>query len=133
MKWRGGWAISKAETRREPGTLRHNRGRRGALMAWMIAGASTVALVLMPVSRVGWAAQESGTFVRGRSGDAVSLDNAIADDGESGEATVQMFDLLVRARPGSTDVEPDLATSWSTSPDGLIWTFKLRQGVKFHD
>jgi len=102
-------------------------------MAWMIAGASTVALVLMPVSRVGWAAQESGTFVWGRSGDAVSLDNAIADDGESGEATVQMFDLLVRARPGSTDVEPDLATSWSWTEDGTELSFKLRQGVKWHD
>jgi ABC-type transport system substrate-binding protein len=133
MKPKGVGAISKAKTRREAGTVRHKRGLPGALMAWMIAGASTVALVLMPVSGLGWAAQETGTFVWGRSGDAVSLDNAIADDGESGEATVQMFDLLVRARPGATDVEPDLATSWSTSPDGLIWTFTLRKGVKFHD
>jgi peptide/nickel transport system substrate-binding protein len=28
---------------------------------------------------------------------------------------------------------PDLATSWETSPDGKIWTFHLREGVKWQD
>ena len=28
---------------------------------------------------------------------------------------------------------PQLATEWSISPDGLVYTFKLRQGVKWHD
>jgi peptide/nickel transport system substrate-binding protein len=40
---------------------------------------------------------------------------------------------LVDYRPGSTQIVPALATDWSVSPDGLTWTFNLRQGVKFPD
>jgi peptide/nickel transport system substrate-binding protein len=31
------------------------------------------------------------------------------------------------------NLKPQLATEWSVSPDGLEYTFKLRQGVKWHD
>ena len=48
---------------------------------------------------------------------------------------VNVYETLVRYNPpGSREqLSPLLATSWETSADGLTWTFKLRQGVKFHD
>ncbi len=42
-----------------------------------------------------------------------------------------LFNGLSRIDPDMT-VKPDLAESWTASADLKTWTFKLRQGVKFH-
>jgi peptide/nickel transport system substrate-binding protein len=46
-----------------------------------------------------------------------------------------MYDGLLQYAPGTADrkIVPDLATSWTASPDSKVFTFKLRPGVVFHD
>lgn len=48
------------------------------------------------------------------------------------EAAFAIFAGLVRFAP-DLSFQPDLATEWTTSDDGLTWTFTLREGVTFHD
>jgi peptide/nickel transport system substrate-binding protein len=81
----------------------------------------------------GGAAKQGGTLVFGASADPTSMDGAYVSDGESFRVIGQIFETLVTTKPGSTDIEPRLAKSWSASPDGLAWTFSLQSGVKFQD
>ncbi|HUF91020.1 MAG TPA: ABC transporter substrate-binding protein [Candidatus Limnocylindria bacterium] len=62
-----------------------------------------------------------------------TLDPAAALDGAGALISRQVFDTLVAYREGSTDVEPALAVRWTVSRDGLVWSFVLRDGVRFHD
>ncbi|WP_150523154.1 ABC transporter substrate-binding protein [Roseibium sediminis] len=46
---------------------------------------------------------------------------------------MNVYDGLVRYKDGTLEVEPALAESWTISDDGKTYTFKLRDGVIFHD
>ncbi len=43
-----------------------------------------------------------------------------------------MYEGLLKRDP-DLSLKPALATEWSSDAAGLVWTFKLRPGVKFHD
>jgi len=44
----------------------------------------------------------------------------------------QVYNRLFEAERGTTNLQPALAESYTVSDDGLLYTIKLRQGVKFH-
>src|SRR5687768_4106081 len=44
-----------------------------------------------------------------------------------------IHDALVRPLPPDKRMAPSLAESWTESPDGLVYEFKLRRGLKFHN
>jgi peptide/nickel transport system substrate-binding protein len=82
----------------------------------------------------GGGAVGGNTFIFGRGADSVSLDPINATDGESFRVTRQIFDTLLDFAPGTFDPVPSLATEIPKAEDGgKSYTFKLREGVKFHD
>jgi peptide/nickel transport system substrate-binding protein len=76
---------------------------------------------------------DKDTFTYAQGADPRGLDPALVDDGESSKIIVNIYESLLKYASDSTAVQPSLAESWTVSPDGLTYTFKLRQGVKFHD
>src|SRR5262249_60965906 len=45
--------------------------------------------------------------------------------------TRNIYNALVKFKPNSIEFEPDLATSWTVSRDGLEYTFKLRRDAEW--
>lgn len=78
-------------------------------------------------------ATAQGVLVYGSGGQPVNLEPGNITDGNSAIVQDQIYDRLLEFKPGTTELAPSLATSWSVSKDGKTWTFKLRSGVKFHD
>lgn len=73
------------------------------------------------------------TLIYGRGADATRLDPARVTDGESLKVTQQVMETLVNFKPGTTDLEPGLATDWEQKDDGKTYVFQLREDVKFQD
>ncbi len=56
-----------------------------------------------------------------------------AIDGAAQRVAQHMFNGLIESNLATAKIEPALAESWTVSNDGKVYTFKLRQGVKWHD
>lgn len=63
----------------------------------------------------------------------VKFDPAIVADNESFRVTRQVYETLIDIDPDTGGAVAGLAEAWTESPDGLRYTFTLRQGVLFHD
>ena len=62
----------------------------------------------------------------------ISLDPHNLSDTLSGTATATMYEGLLAYKNDMT-LEPVLAQSYTISDDGLVYTFKLKKGIKFQD
>jgi peptide/nickel transport system substrate-binding protein len=91
-------------------------------------------LALTPLGFWGVAqAQAAKTLVIAIGADQTGMDPQTVENNESGFIMSTIYDSIVNYKIGSSIPGPGLAESWTTSPDGKVYTFRLRRGVTFHD
>lgn len=73
-----------------------------------------------------------GSIILGRSGDSDTLDPKFTNASISWQVFSNIYDPLL-SRNMELEYEPLVAESFETSEDGLSYTFKIREGLKFHD
>ncbi len=95
--------------------------------------AAAVALTLIAQAGAALAQTPPGVLVVAQIAEPKSLDPHTVTALNDFRILMNVYDGLVRYKPGTLEVEPALATSWTISEDGRTYNFKLREGVKFHD
>ena len=79
------------------------------------------------------APKQGGKLVAAIEGEPTSLDPAFDYDFVSGLATSSITEPLLVFCENDQKLCPNLAEAWEVSPDGLVYTMHIRQGVKFQD
>ncbi|WP_027133719.1 ABC transporter substrate-binding protein [Geminicoccus roseus] len=98
-----------------------------------LAGLALAAALALPGAKPAGAQIPNEVLVVGQIAEPASLDPAVSTATNDFRILINLYEGLVRYKPGTLEVEPALAESWTISEDGLTYEFKLRQGVTFHD
>jgi peptide/nickel transport system substrate-binding protein len=99
---------------------------------YCLAAALAVATAAFAASPVD-AQTPPGVLVVGQIAEPRSLDPHAVTAVNDFRILMNVYDGLVRYQDGTLEVEPGLAESWDISGDGMTYTFRLREGVSFHD
>jgi peptide/nickel transport system substrate-binding protein len=97
-------------------------------MTWTLVGL-LFGLALIPALAQ---SRPSGELIVALPNDPTSLFPPRGADITAGNATNPLYDTLV-TYDEDDNIVPELAESWEISEDGTVYTFKLRQGVTFHN
>jgi hypothetical protein len=99
---------------------------------WLQTTTMATMVALAPLSLM---AQETpkqgGDIVVTYKDDITTLDPAIGYDWVNWSMIKSLYSRLMDYEPGTPNLVPSLAESFTVAPDGLTYTFKLRTGVKF--
>ncbi len=99
-------------------------------MKWI--GTAALAACVVMASAFAETPQRGGRLTISLNADIRSLEPGINRDGNTDVIAHQIYEGLVGYRADLT-VGPALAESWTVSDDGLVWTFRLRDNVVFHN
>ena len=71
------------------------------------------------------------TLLLGNIGEPNDLDPHICDSHETFHIIMALFEGLAQYDPQTSEPVPAAAERWETSPDGLVWTFHLRENLRW--
>jgi peptide/nickel transport system substrate-binding protein len=136
--------LEDSTTRRDSRQGGENRQRRrqSRHRGISLASAFVILAALIPVSFGTFSSTpavaanakpvEGGSVTFAFDEDEDTLNPAVSPEDVTALIDRNIFDSLV-VQTGPDTFGPWLATSWTVSPNGLTYTFKLRSGVKFQD
>jgi ABC-type transport system substrate-binding protein len=86
-----------------------------------------------PVETTGACPKVGGVLVSSLSSDPKNIDPATLSAWDQTVIAPNLLEGLFRLSPDATVIENALASDYSISADGLVWTFTIRSGAKFHN
>ncbi len=98
-----------------------------------LLGGVAIAALLAATTAFAQDEKQGGSMIVTYQNDGSTLDPAIGYDWQNWSIIKSIFDGLMDYEPGTANLTPDLAESYTISDDGMTYTFKLRPGVKFHN
>jgi len=104
--------------------------RRTTLLGGAALAGLFAASALLPAQA---ASTRGGTFTFARAMDSLFLDPVHTDQNADIWISLNLYDTLIQPTKDGKDLEPGLASSYSTSADGKTVTLKMRPGIKFSD
>src|SRR5713101_8655461 len=111
--------------------------RRHRRLFTVLAFVALIGSLIAPAPAAGQATEtprRGGVLLAAIGADAPSLDAHQESTFATIELVAPLYSTLLQIDPLSyPKIIGDVATEWKISPDGLTYTFKLRQGIRFHD
>ena len=107
-------------------------GRPWSRRALLRAGSLALGAMSLPRRAASQTPKTGGLIVSAQNNEATGLDPQLVPAFSRSRRSPLTYSQLVRFDENMT-IQPELAESWTLSDDKLTWTFKLHEGVKFHD
>jgi peptide/nickel transport system substrate-binding protein len=105
----------------------------GILLAMSFAGTALAQSASSSSGASGSVSNEPITFVEGTIADISTVNPWKALTSQEYEVIGMNFDMLENFDKANLSAAPGLATSWTESPDGLVWTFTIRSDATWQD